>query len=102
MVLAVTCDMRHASWVSPVLQITYSKTGHYMRQLLQFAFCTVPAADIPSLFQSALHISGTLPFPVPDVYYESQRLQDEDIKKYLAPVSQSRAIVLSSVVHAVL
>ena len=55
------------------------KTGQYVRQLLEPAFTTVPAAvDIPALFQSAL----------PDVFYESQRLQNEDMKFYLAPVSK--------------
>jgi len=79
------------------------RTGQYIRQLLEPAFSTVPAAaDIPTLFQSALHISGTLPFPVPDVFYESQRMQDEDMKYYLAPVSHSSAIAFSSSVHAVL
>ena len=63
----------------------------------------MPAAvDIPALFQSALHISGTLPFPVPDVFYESQRLQNEDMEFYLAPVSKSGAVTLSSAIHTVL
>ena len=54
------------------------------------ALSSVPvAAEISALFESALHISGTLPFPVPDVFYESQRRQDGDMKHYLAPVSQS-------------
>ncbi len=101
MVPAVTCDRSVIHVLS--LPCAADKTGQYVRQLLEPAFCTVPAAaDIPSLFQSALHISGTLPFPVPDVFYDSQRLQDEDMKNYLAPVSQSGAIALSSVVHAVL
>jgi len=79
------------------------RTGQYIRQLLEPAFSTVPgAADIPTLFQSALHVSGTLPFPVPDVFYESQRMQDEDMKYCLAPVSHSSAIAFSSSVHAVL
>ncbi|KAL3155882.1 hypothetical protein ABBQ32_012882 [Trebouxia sp. C0010 RCD-2024] len=79
------------------------KTGQYVRQLLEPAFVTVPAAvDIPALFQSALHISGTLLFPVPDVFYESQRLQNEDMEFYLAPVSKSGATTFSSAIHTVL
>ena len=63
----------------------------------------MPAAvDIPALFQSALHVSGTLPFPVPDVFYESQRLQNEDMEFYLASVSKSGAVTLSSAIHSVL
>ena len=78
-------------------------TGDHVRRLLEPAFPAVSAAvDIPTLFQSALHISGTLPFPVPDVFYESQRLQNKDMEFYLAPVSQSNAIAFSSVIHAVL
>ncbi len=74
-----------------------------MRQLLEPAFTAVPAAvDIPALFQSALHISGTLPFPVPDAFYESQRLQDRDMEFYLAPVSKSGASMFSSAIHSVL
>ena len=47
------------------------RTGDYVRQLLEPALTTVPlAADIPSMFQSALQRPGTLPFPVPDVFYE--------------------------------
>ena len=60
------------------------------------------AAEIPALFQSALRISGTPPFPVPDVFYESQRRQDGDMKHYLAPVSQSAAVKFSSKLHDVL
>ena len=79
------------------------ETGKYVRQLLEPAFLTVPAAvDIPTLFQSALHSSGTLPFPVPDVFYESQRLNNRDMEFYLAPVSKSGAIRFSSTVHTVL
>ena len=79
------------------------KTCQYVRQLLEPAFTTVPAAvDIPALFQSALDMSGTLPFPVPDVFYESQRLQNQDMQFYLAPVSKSGAITFSSAVHTVL
>ena len=79
------------------------KTGQFVRQLLEPAFITVPAAiDIPALFQSALHITGTLPFPVPDVFYESHRLQNEDMEFYLAPVSKSGAITFSSAIHTVL
>ncbi|KAL3145955.1 hypothetical protein ABBQ38_015315 [Trebouxia sp. C0009 RCD-2024] len=78
-------------------------TGQYVRHLLEPAFCSVPtAAELPALFQSALRISGTLPFPVPDVFYESQRRQDGDMKHYLAPVSQSAAVKFSSKVHDVL
>jgi len=74
-----------------------------VRQLLEPAFTAVPAAvDIPALFQSALHISGTLPFPVPDAFYESQRLQDRDMEFYLAPVSKSGAFTFSSAIHSVL
>ncbi|KAL3147891.1 hypothetical protein ABBQ32_002608 [Trebouxia sp. C0010 RCD-2024] len=79
------------------------KTGQYVRQLLEPAFTAVPAAaDIPALFQSALHIAGTLPFPVPDAFYESQRLQDRDMESYLAPVSKSGASMFSSAIHSVL
>ena len=79
------------------------RTGDYVRQLLEPALTTVPlAADIPSMFQSALHRSGILPFPVPDVFYESQRRQDNDMKFYLAPVSLSGAVAFSSTIHAVL
>ncbi|KAL3150910.1 hypothetical protein ABBQ32_000661 [Trebouxia sp. C0010 RCD-2024] len=79
------------------------KSGRHVRQLLEPAFITVPAAvDIPALFQSALHLSGTLPFPVPDVFYESHRLQNKDMEFYLAPVSKSGAITFSSAIHAVL
>ena len=78
-------------------------TGQYVRHLLEPAFCSVPtAAEIPVLFQSALRISGTLPFPVPDVFYESHRRQDGDMKHYLAPVSQSAAVKFSSKLHDVL
>ena len=102
MVPAVMCD-RLKCYTCPEFACAADKTGQYVRQLLEPAFSTMPAAaDIPTLFQSALHISGTLPFPVPDVFYESQRMQDEDMKNYLAPVSQSGAIALSSSVHAVL
>lgn len=79
------------------------RTGHYIRRLLEPALSTVPlAADVPSLFQSALYCSGTLPFPVPDVFYESQKRQDDDMKYYLAPVSHSGAVAFSSTIHAVL
>ena len=78
-------------------------TGQYVRQLLELAFTAVPAAvDIHGLFQSALHLSGTLPFPVPDVFYESQRLQNRDMEFYLAPVSKSGALTFSSAIHSVL
>ena len=78
-------------------------TGQYVRHLLEPALCSVPtAAEIPALFQSSLHNSGTLPFPVPDVFYESQRRQDGDMKHYLAPVSQSAAVKFSSKLHDVL
>lgn len=78
-------------------------TGQYVRHLLEPAFSSVPtAAEIPALFESALRISGTLPFPVPDVFYESQRRQDGDMKHYLAPVSQSAAVKFSSKIHDVL
>lgn len=60
------------------------------------------AAEVPSLFQSALNSTGTLPFPVPGVFYESQRRQDDDMKHYLAPVSHSGAEAFSSTIHAVL
>ena len=74
-----------------------------MRRLLEPAFCSVPtAAEIPALFQSALRNSGTLPFPVPDVFYESQMRQDGDMKCYLARVSQSAAVRFSSKIHDVL
>ena len=42
------------------------------------------------------------PFPVPDVFYQSQRLQNKDMETYLAPVSQSGAETLSSAIHTVL
>ena len=78
-------------------------TGQYVRQLLEPAFTAVPAAvDIQALFQSALHLSGTLPFPVPDAFYESQRLQNRDMEFYLAPVSKSGALTFSSAIHSVL
>ena len=74
-----------------------------MRQLLEPAFTAVPAAaDVQALFQSALHISGTLPFPVPDAFYESQRLQNRDMECYLTPVSKSGAFTFSSAIHNVL
>ena len=67
-------------------------TGQYVRCLLEPAFSSVPkAAEIPALFKSVLSISGTLPFPVPDAFYESQRRQDGDMK-HLAPVSQDSAL----------
>ena len=79
------------------------RTGDYVRQLLEPALTSVPlAADIPSMFQSALYRSGTLPFPVPDVFYELQRRQDSDMKFYLAPLSLSGAVAFSSTIHAVL
>ena len=79
------------------------KTSQYVRQLLEPAFSSVPAAaDIPALFQAALHRSGTLPFPVPDVFYQSQRMQDDVMRYYLAPVSQSDAVSFGSVIHSVL
>ncbi|KAL3144391.1 hypothetical protein ABBQ32_004145 [Trebouxia sp. C0010 RCD-2024] len=82
---------------------TTDRTGHYVRQLLEPALTAVPlAADVPSLFQSALYCSGTLPFPVPDIFYESQKRQDDDMKYYLAPVSHSGAVAFSSTIHAVL
>ena len=78
-------------------------TGQYVRHLLEPAFCQVPtAAEIPALFESALSMSGTLPFPVPDVFYESLRRQDGDMKHYVAPVSQSAAVKFSSKLHDVL
>ena len=78
-------------------------SGQYVRQLPEPAFTAVPAAvDIPALFQSALHILGTLPFPVPDAFCESQRLQDRDVEFYLAPVSKSGASMFSSAIHSVL
>ena len=89
--------------VNQVCLCAADRTGQYVRQLLEPAFITVPAAvDIPALFQSALHVSGTLPFPVPDVFYESQRLQNEDTEFYLASVSKSGAVTLSSAIHSVL
>lgn len=49
---------------SPVTQpylVLADRTGRYVRHLLEPAFTTVPAAaEIPALFQAALHISGTL------------------------------------------
>ena len=62
------------------------RTGQYVRRLLEPAFTAVPlAAEVPNLFQTALHCSGTLPFPVPDTFCESQKRQDDDMKYYLAP-----------------
>ena len=91
------------TYVNRVCLCAADKTGQYVRQLLEPAFITVPAAvDMPALFQSALDISGTLPFPVPDVFYESQRLQNEDMKFYLAPVSKSGATTFGSAIHTVL
>ena len=79
------------------------RTGQYVRRLLEPAFTAVPlAAEVPNLFQTALHCSGTLPFPVPDTFCESQKRQDDDMKYYLAPVSQSGAEAFSSTIHAVL
>lgn len=79
------------------------RTGAFVRQLLEPAFLTVPAAaDMPALFQAALEMSGTPRFPVPDVYYESQKLENEDMASYLQPVSQTGAITFSSAVHTVL
>ncbi|DBA92067.1 TPA: hypothetical protein ACH3X1_015800 [Trebouxia sp. C0004] len=75
----------------------------YVRQLLEPAFTAVPAAvDIQALFQSALQISGTLPFPVPEAFYESQRLLNRDMEFYLVPVSKSGAVTFSSRIHNVL
>lgn len=94
-----------ATSVTGVLNTPYAadKTSQYVRQLLEPAFSSVPAAaDIPALFQAALHRSGTLPFPVPDVFYQSQRMQDDAMKYYLAPVSQSDAVSFGSVIHSVL
>ena len=86
-----------------MLPCAADRTGQYVHQLLEPAFSTVSAAaDIPALFQYAQQMSGTLPFPVPDVFYLSQWLQDADMKHYLAPVSQSGAVVFSSMVHTVL
>ena len=83
--------------------MTADQTGDYVRQLLEPALTTVPlAADIPSMFQSALYRSGTLPFLVPDVFYESQRREDNDMKFYLAPVSLSGVVAFSSTIQAVL
>ena len=74
-----------------------------MRQLSEPAFTAVPTAvDIQALFQSALHISGTLPFPVPDAFYESQRLQNRDMEFYWAPVSKPGTLRFSSATHNVL
>ncbi len=101
MLPAVICDRS----ITCVLSVPCAadRTGQYVRQLLEPAFSTVPAAaDIPTLFRSALHMSGTLPFPVPDVFYKSQWMQDDDMKLYLAPVSQSGAVAFSSMIHAVL
>ena len=79
------------------------RTGHYVRQLLEPALTAVPlAADVPSLFQSALDCSRTLPSPVPDIFCESQKRQVDDMKYYLAPVSHSDAVAFSSTIHAVL
>ncbi|KAL3135058.1 hypothetical protein ABBQ32_008004 [Trebouxia sp. C0010 RCD-2024] len=73
--------------------VTPDDTGQYVQQLLEPAFIAVPAAvDIPALFQSALHISGTLPFPVPDAFYESQRLQDRDMEFFWHLDDASRAV----------
>ena len=89
--------------MSPDYICAADRTGHYVRQLLEPALTAVPlAADVPSLFQSALYCSGTLPFPVPDIFYESQKRQDDDMKYYLAPVSHSGAVAFSSTIHAVL
>ncbi|KAL3154317.1 hypothetical protein ABBQ32_013801 [Trebouxia sp. C0010 RCD-2024] len=89
--------------VNQVCLCDADKTGQYVRQLLEPAFTTVPAAvDTPALFQSALHITGTVPFPVPDVFYESQRLQNKDMEFYLAPVSKSGATTFSSAIHTIL
>ena len=91
------------TYVNRVCLRAADKTSQFVRQLLEPAFITVPAAiDIPALFQSALHMTGTLPFPVPDVFYESHRLQNEDMEFYLAPVSKSGAITFSSAIHTVL
>ena len=60
------------------------------------------AAEVPTLFQSALELSGTPPFPVPDLFYEGMKLQDSDMQHYLAPVSRSDAVAFSSSIHAVL
>ena len=93
----------HAEACLMSLPCAADKTGEYVRRLLEPALRTVPAAvDIQALFDSALHISGTPPFPVPDVFYESQRLQNKDMEFYLTPVSQSGAVTLSSAVHTVL
>ena len=79
------------------------RTSYYVRQLLAPAFVTVPAAsEIPGLFESALRSSGTPPFPVPDAFYKGQIILDSSMKHYLAPLSQSDAIVFSSCIHAVL
>ena len=51
---------------------------------------------------SALHCSGTLPFPVPDTFYELPKRQDDDMRCCLAPVSQSGNVAFSSTIHAVL
>jgi len=78
-------------------------TGQYVRCLLEPALSSVPkAAEIPALFESVLSISGTLPFPVPDAFYESQRRQDGDMKHYLAPVSQSAGLRFGSKMHDIL
>ena len=94
----------HRSYSCPLSTLCAAdKTGDYVLQLLEPALTTVPlAADVPSLFQSALPRSGTLPFPVPDVFYELQKRHDNDMKYYLAPVSHSDAVAFSSTIHAVL
>ncbi len=97
MLPAITCDTSVTGVL--ILRCAADMTGQYVRQLLEPTFSTVPAAaEIPDLFQSALHMSGTPPFPVPDVFYHSQWLQDNDMKHYLAPVSQSGAVAFSSAV----
>ena len=60
------------------------------------------AADVPSLFQSALYCSGALYFPFPDVLYQCQKRQDNDLKYLLTPVSHLGAVAFSSTTHAVL
>lgn len=101
MLPVITCDTSVTGVL--FLPCAADKTGQYVRQLLEPAFSTVPAAaEIPALFQSALHMSGTPPVPVPDVFYQSQWLQDDDMKHYLAPVPQSGAVAFSSAVHTLL
>ncbi len=98
---AITCDTSVTGVL--ILPCAADRTGQYVRQLLEPVFSTVPAAaDIPALFQSELQMSGTPPFPVPDVFFQSQWLQDDDMKHYLAPVSQSGAVAFSSTVHTLL